>query len=165
MSEQKQVAGSRPWVINAVPSGRWPALQLGQFWTYGELIYFFAVRDLKVRYKQAFLGVAWAGIQPLVGALMFTILFERLAEVDLGEESYFAFALVGFGCWTYFSSTLQGGTGSLLYNAELLTKVFFPRVVPPTAALLPALIDFGAAMVLAGVVALATTGAPSALGL
>jgi lipopolysaccharide transport system permease protein len=165
MSDPNQSAATRPWVINAASNGRWPALQLGQFWSNAELIYFFAVRDLKVRYKQAFLGVAWAGIQPLVGALMFTILFERLADFDIGEESYFAFALVGFGTWTYFSSTVQSGTGSLLYNAELLTKVFFPRVVPPTAALLPALIDFGVAMVLATVVALATTGAPSALGL
>ncbi len=69
---------TREWVTNAAPSGRWPALRIGQFWTQRELIYFFALRDLKVRYKQAFLGVAWAGIQPLVGALTFTILFHRL---------------------------------------------------------------------------------------
>ena len=164
MSEQEPGPAPRPWVVNAAPKGRWPALQLRQFWSYGELIYFFAVRDVKVRYKQAFLGVAWAGIQPVIGAVMFTVLFNGLADVDIDGQSYFAFALVGFALWTYFSSSLQAGTVSLLYNSELLTKVAFPRVVPPTAAMLPPLIDLAVGMAIATVVAIATAGAPSALG-
>ncbi len=139
----------RDWVVNAAPTRRWPPLRIGQLWTHRELIYFFALRDLKVRYKQAFLGVAWAGIQPLIGALTFTILFNRLADVDVDAPSYFAFALLGFGVWTYFSSTLQAGTASLLYNAELLTKVAFPRIVAPTATFLPGLIDLAVGAVLA----------------
>lgn len=151
----------RDWVVNTAPSGRWPALRLHQIWMHRELIYFFAVRDLRVRYKQAFLGVAWAGIQPLLGALTFTIVFNRLAEVDLEGRSYFAFALLGFGIWSYFSATLRNGTGSLVANAELLTKVAFPRVVAPTSALLPELLDLAVAAVLATVVGLATGGGMS----
>jgi ABC-type polysaccharide/polyol phosphate export permease len=155
----------RSWVVNSAPTGRWPALHIRQFLTHGELIYFFAMRDLKVRYKQAFLGIAWAGLQPLVGALTFTIVFNRLADVDVEGPSYFAFALLGFGIWTYFSTALQAGTVSLVYNAELLTKVAFPRIVPPTAALLPPLIDLAIATVLATAISLATGGAPRPLGL
>ncbi|HEX2576128.1 MAG TPA: hypothetical protein VHK88_07245, partial [Aquihabitans sp.] len=92
--------GLRDWVVNTAPTRRWPALQLDQVWTHRELIFFFALRDLRVRYKQAFLGVAWAGIQPLLGALTFTIVFNRLADVDVEGASYFAFALLGFGIWS-----------------------------------------------------------------
>ena len=141
MSDPKQAPATRPWVINAASSGRWPPLQLDQFWSNAELIYFFALRDVKVRYKQAFLGTAWAGLQPLVGALTFTILFNRLADVDVGRQSYFAFALVGFVVWTYFSTPCNAGTDSLLYNAELLTKVSFPRIVAAGRRAAPGLID------------------------
>ena len=155
--------GSRPeWVVNEAPVGRWPALSLDHLWTNRELIGFFALRDLRVRYKQAFLGVAWAGIQPLVGALAFTILFHRLADVETSASSYFGFAMVGFGAWTYFSSALQAGTWSLLGNSELLTKVSFPRIVPPVAALLPGLLDLAVALLLAAAVGVAAGGGLSA---
>ena len=163
------IGASEPqdWVVNAAAVGRWSALRLDQFWAKRELIYFFALRDLKVRYKQAFLGVAWAGIQPLVGALTFTILFHRLGNVDVGVgESYFAFALLGFGIWTYYSTSIQTGTGSLVANADLLTKVAFPKIVAPSAALLPGFIDLSVAAILATVVAVAsaTSSAPSTPG-
>lgn len=153
------------WVFNAAPSGRWPSLQIGQFWTHRELIFFFAVRDLKVRYKQAFLGVAWAGLQPLLGALAFTVLFNRLADANVAGRSYFAFALLGFGVWTFFSTALASGTSSLVSNAELLTKVAFPRIVAPAAALLPGFVDLAVAVVLATAIGLATGGGLSALHL
>ena len=152
------------WTVNEASSSRWPALRLDQFWKNRELIYFFALRDLKVRYKQAFLGVAWAGIQPLIGALTFTILFNRLADVDIEGHSYFEFALVGFGVWTYFSTTLQTGTGSLVHNADLLTKVSFARVVMPAATFVLGFIDLSVAMLLALVVSLVSGGPRSAIG-
>ncbi len=162
----KDDATSRPWVVNAAATGRWPALRIGQLWTHRELVHFFALRDLKVRYKQAFLGIAWAGIQPLVGALTFTILFNRLADVEVDGPSYFAFALLGSGVWAYFAATLQSGTNSLLYNAQLLTKVAFPRIVAPAATILPGLIDLAVAAALAFVVAIGAGGdvSPWALG-
>lgn len=146
------------WVVNAAPTSRWQKLDLREVWTNRELIYFFALRDLQVRYKQAFLGVAWAGIQPLIGAVTFTILFNRLGDVEISGPSYFAFAMVGFATWTYFSAGLNAGAGSLLANSTLITKVALPRIVPPTAALLPALIDLGVALVIATGVALAAGG-------
>lgn len=153
------------WAVNEAPNRRLPALSLGQFWTNRELIYFFALRDLRVRYKQAYLGVVWAGLQPLVGALTFTVVFNRLADVETSASSYFAFALAGFGGWTYFSSALQRGSGSLVANAELLTKVSLARIVPPAASLLPGLLDLTVALVLATVLNLVAGGGFLALGL
>jgi ABC-type polysaccharide/polyol phosphate export permease len=151
-----QADHSARWVENAAPTGRWPSLRLDEIWRHRELIYFFALRDLKVRYKQAFLGVAWAGVQPLIGALAFTILFNRLTEVDLDGRSYYAFALVGFSVWTYFSSAVTHGSHGVLYNAELLTKVALRPIVPPVAAMLPGLIDLTVGLAIATGVALAT---------
>jgi ABC-type polysaccharide/polyol phosphate export permease len=142
-----------------------PALRVGQVWRHRELILFFAQRDVKVRYKQAFLGAAWAALNPLVGALTFTILFNRLADIDAGTTSYFAFALAGFISWNYFSSTVTAGTGSLLANGDLLTKVALPRIVPPTASLLPALIDLGVGSVITLVVSMIAGGGVSPVAL
>lgn len=158
-------SGHDEWVVNAAPTTRWPPLHLRQFWTNRELIYFFAQRDLRVRYKQAFLGVAWAGIQPLIGAVTFTILFRRLGAVEISGPSYFAFAMVGFASWTYFSSSLTEGAGSLLESSALITKVALPRIVPPTSALLPPLLDLGVALVLAAGIALAEGGGMQPLGI
>src|SRR3954454_16813601 len=137
-----------PWREKAAPTGRWPPLRLTEAWRFRELIAFFALRDFKVRYKQAFLGVAWAGVQPLVGALIFTLLFQRLADIDVGG-SYFAFSLVGFAVWSYFSTPVSAGSNSLLYTAGLLTKVAFPRLVLPVASMLPGLVDLAIGSTLA----------------
>jgi ABC-type polysaccharide/polyol phosphate export permease len=161
----RQVASAREWVVNAASQRRWPPLRIGQLWVHRELIYFFAVRDIRVRYKQAFLGVAWAGIQPLVGAVTFTVLFHRLADVDVDAPSYFAFALLGSSIWAYYSSTLQAGTASLLYNADLLTKVAFPRIIAPAATFVPGLIDLTVGTVLAVIVSLASGGSLSVPGI
>lgn len=153
------------WVENAAPTGRWPRLRLGQVWTFREMIYFFALRDVKVRYKQAFLGAAWAGLQPLVGALTFTLLFNGLANITVSGDSYFVFALVGFVAWTYFSTGLGNGTNSLLSNAELLTKVPLPRIALPVAAILPPLVDLAVGAGLAIVATLIWGGELSIAGL
>lgn len=137
------------WQENSAPDGRLPKLQLAQLWRHRELAFFFALRDVKVRYKQAYLGVAWAGLQPLAGAVAFTFVFHRLADVEAGDRSYFAFALVGYAVWSYFSSAVVNGSNSLLNNSSLLTKIAFPRVVLPIAALLPGLIDLAIGSVLA----------------
>jgi ABC-type polysaccharide/polyol phosphate export permease len=158
-------AADRIWVENAAPGSRRPRLQLMQLWTHRELIYFFALRDVTVRYKQAFLGAAWAVVQPLVGALAFTVLFHGLADVEVGTESYFAFALVGFIAWTYFSAAVNSGTNSLLWNAELLKKVSLPRLALPVAAILPAVIDLAVGAALAIVITTIWGGGVSPVGL
>lgn len=153
------------WVVNAAPTRRWPTLGIGQIRKHRELILFFAIRDVKVRYKQAFLGIAWAGLQPLIGALTFTLLFNRLAGIHITGRSYFAFALVGFSVWTYFSATVTSGASSLVSNAELLTKVAFPRLVAPVASMLPALIDLAVGAALAVVVAVVVGDGLSVIGI
>jgi ABC-type polysaccharide/polyol phosphate export permease len=140
--------GPDRWMVNEAPNGR-ARLRPRELWDHRGLVLFFAQRDVKVRYKQAFLGAAWAGVQPLLGALAFTVLFRRITTIDVGDRSYFAFALVGFAVWTYLSAAIANGSTSLLYNANLLTKVAFPRVVIPTAALALPLLDFGVAAALA----------------
>ncbi len=150
------------WVVNAPAKGWWAPLRLSQLWTSRELVAFFALRDLRVRYKQAFFGGAWAVVQPLIGALAFTVLFHRVVGVDVEGGSYFAFALVGYAVWGYVTSTVQNGAGSLLNNADLITKVSFPLIVAPAATLLPPLVDLAVALVLGTAVALATGSLPSA---
>ena len=160
------MSAAEGWVENAAPTRRWPRLRLKEPWTHRELIYFFALRDVKVRYKQALLGVGWAALQPLAGALAFTLVFHELADLDVGDEqAYFVFALAGFATWTYFSTAVTNGTTSLLANGELITKVAFPKIAAPTAALLPGLVDLAVGLVLALVISLGRSGGPSLLGL
>lgn len=150
---------------NVALTTRWPRLALAQPWRHRELIYFFALRDVKVRYKQAFLGAAWAGLQPLLGALAFTLLFHGLANLDVAGDSYFGFALVGFMTWTYFSAALNSGTNCLLANVDLLTKVWLPRIALPVASLLPPVVDLTVAALLAIVVTIGWGGGLSVVGL
>lgn len=153
------------WVENAAPTSRFPPLAIGDIWDHRELIFFFARRDVKVRYKQAFLGAAWAVLQPLIGAISFTIVFSGLAGIDVEDRSYFAFALSGFVVWSYFSAALSNATFSVLHNSELLTKVSFPTIVVPIAAVLPALVDFTVGIVLALIVSLSSGNGLSAVRL
>ena len=119
-----------------------------ELWTYRELTYFLAWRDVKVRYKQTVLGVIWAVIQPLFTMVIFTLLFGQLAKIPTdgipGPIFYFS-ALVP---WIYFSTTLSSAGMSLVSNSNLLTKIYFPRIILPSAIALSNLVDFfiGSAM-------------------
>jgi lipopolysaccharide transport system permease protein len=115
--------------------------RLGELWAYRELLYFLVWRDLKVRYKQTALGVAWAVIQPVVMVVLFTIVFTKLATVASNGEPYAVFVLSGLVVWNYFSSAVGSGGGALVANANLITKVYFPRVLAPVAALLVPFVD------------------------
>lgn len=111
-------------------------------WRYRELIYFFAWRDVKVRYKQAVLGAAWAVLQPLLTMLVFTVFFGRLAKVPSDGIPYPLFAYVGLVLWTYFSGVLGQASQSLVSNSNLITKVYFPRATLPLSNVLGGLLDF-----------------------
>jgi ABC-type polysaccharide/polyol phosphate export permease len=130
------------WIENRATRG-WRRLDLRELWRFRELVGFFALRDVKVRYKQAAFGVAWAILQPLAGAITFTIVFHRLARVPSDGIPYIVFAYTGFVVWTYVSTGVSTATNSLVSNASLVTKVYFPRVAAPVAAALPGLIDAG----------------------
>lgn len=123
---------------------------LSELYRYRELLYFFAWRDVKVRYKQATLGAAWAIMQPLFTMLVFTLFFGRFAGVPSGGVPYPLFSFCGLVAWMYFSSTLGQAGNSLISNSNLITKVYFPRVLLPAASALSGLLDLGVALVFLG---------------
>lgn len=125
-----------------------------EIWSYRELLYFFVLRDIKIRYKQTVLGIAWAFIQPLVATIIFFVVFGKLAGIHGDQVPYPVFAYSGLAVWTYFSGAISYGSNSLVSNAGLLTKVYFPRLAIPAAAVLGGLLDFFiASLVLVAVMA------------
>jgi lipopolysaccharide transport system permease protein len=123
-------------------------------WRYRELLGFLAWRDIKVRYKQAVLGIAWALIQPAVTTAIFVFLFGNLAKMPDGGVPYPVLVLSGLMAWQLFSAALSGSSGSLVGNASLISKVYFPRLIVPLSSLGVALIDFAVVLALfAGVAA------------
>jgi lipopolysaccharide transport system permease protein len=133
------------WVENRPRKG-FLRLDLKELWAYRELAGFLAQRDIKTRYKQALFGVAWAVVQPLALVLVFTLVFRRLADVSSDGIPYPVFALVGLMAWGYASGSVVRATHSLVGNTALITKVYFPRLLIPAAAVLPGLIDFFVAL-------------------
>jgi lipopolysaccharide transport system permease protein len=139
--EGQSVSVQGAWIENR-PRRGFLRLDLREIWAYRELAGFMALRDLKVRYKQAMFGVAWAVVQPLALVAVFTLVFRRLASVSSDGIPYPVFALVGLMAWGYTSSSVTRATQSLVNNAALVTKVYFPRLLVPVAAVLPGLVDF-----------------------
>jgi len=121
---------------------------LREFWHYRELFYFLAWRDVKVRYKQTAMGVAWAVLQPLLTMIVFVLLFGRLADIPTDGVPRPLFYLAALLPWTYVSSTVNAAGMSLVSNSQLLTKIYFPRLILPTSAALSALLDFFIGMVM-----------------
>jgi len=119
-----------------------------ELWNYRELFYFLAWRDVKVRYKQTALGVAWAVLQPLLAMLMFTLLFGKLGSMPSDGMPYPLFYFGALLPWTYFAATLTNSGNSLVVNANLLTKVYFPRVILPTSAAVSGLVDLAVGSVM-----------------
>ncbi|HEX8557380.1 MAG TPA: ABC transporter permease [Pyrinomonadaceae bacterium] len=117
-------------------------LNLGDLWAYRELLYFLTWRDIKVRYKQTLMGVAWVVIQPLLTMLVFTLVFTRFVRLEEGAIPYPLFAYAGLLLWTFFSTSISSGTNSLIGNTHLVTKVYFPRAFIPAAAVGAGLVDF-----------------------
>lgn len=124
------------------PSNKWNLINLRDIWAYRELLFFLTWRDVKVRYKQTLLGAAWAILQPLFMMIIFTIFFGRLAGVDSAGIPYPVFALAGLVPWTFFSNTITASGNSLVGSAHLITKVYFPRLIVPAAAMMAGLVDF-----------------------
>jgi lipopolysaccharide transport system permease protein len=117
------------------------AAGIRELWRYRELVYFFAWRDVKVRYKQAALGAAWAVLQPLLTMVVFTLFFGRLARVPSDGIAYPLFAYAGLVLWTFFSGVIAIGGQSLISNSNLITKVYFPKATLPFASTVSGLLD------------------------
>jgi len=134
------------------PSKGWLSIDFKELWRYRELIFFLTWRDIKVRYKQAVLGVAWAILQPLLTMLIFTVIFGILLETPSQDLPYPLFTLSALLPWQLFASALQRSSISLVGNANLITKIYFPRLAIPISSVFAALVDFAVSfMVLLGV--------------
>ena len=132
-------------IIHIRPTKGWAALNLKDLWLYRELVYFLTWRDIKVRYKQAVLGIAWAILQPLLTMVIFSFIFGNLAKLPSDGIPYPLFSYAAVLPWQLFSSALQRSSISLVGNANLLTKIYFPRLIIPFSAVLASLVDFGIA--------------------
>ena len=127
------------------PSRGWASLQLEAVWEYRELLYFLVWRDLKVRYKQTVLGMLWIILQPVVGMVVFSLLFGGLLKVPSGGVPYPIFAYAALLPWNYFAGSLNRSSTSLVGSAHLITKVYFPRLIIPISGMLSGLVDFAIA--------------------
>ncbi len=128
--------------IEIAPSRGWEALDLRGVWEYRELVWFLIWRDIKVRYKQASLGIAWAVIQPVMTMLVFTLIFGRLAQLPSDGLPYPVFTFTALLPWQLFSGALTGSANSVVNSASLISKVYFPRLVIPIASVMATLVDF-----------------------
>jgi lipopolysaccharide transport system permease protein len=134
--------GSEIPVIRIEPSRGWVSLRLHELWEFRELLYFLAWRDIKVRYKQTALGVAWAIIQPFFTMVVFSLFFGKLGRIPSDGVPYPIFAYTALVPWTFFAHGLNQSSNSLVSGAQLIKKVYFPRLVVPVAAVLSGVIDF-----------------------
>jgi lipopolysaccharide transport system permease protein len=123
-------------------------LGLAELWRHRELLYFLTWRDVKLRYKQTLLGAAWAIIQPLCAMLLFTLIFARLARMPSDNIPYPVFAYAGLLPWTFFANAITSSANSLVGNAGLVTKVYFPRLIIPASPVLAGLVDLAIAFAL-----------------
>ena len=126
--------------------GAWQTLR--DLWRYRELLYFLAWKDIKVKYKQTTLGVAWVVFQPLLGMALFTVLFGRVAKLPTDGLPYPLFYFASLMSWTYFSTALVTASNSIVNNTSLISKVYFPRLLLPASAIIGALLDLAITAVL-----------------
>lgn len=136
----------RPTVLIR-PRRGWAALQLGELWAYRDLLLILAERDVKLRYKQTALGVIWVILQPLLAALIFAAIFGACAKLPSDGKPYLLFVFCGMLPWNLFSGALQRAGNSLVGNANLISKVYFPRIIIPLASVLSVLVDFAVSLV------------------
>jgi lipopolysaccharide transport system permease protein len=134
-------------VLRIRPSRGWVALRLDELWRYRELLYFLMWRDIKVRYKQTVLGAAWAIIQPVFTMVVFSLFFGKLAKMPSDGVPYPIFSFAAMVPWTFFAGALVNSADSLVGSANLIRKVYFPRLAIPIATVIAGLVDFAIAFV------------------
>lgn len=132
------------------PSTGWVSMGLAEMWGYRDLFYILTLRDIKVRYKQTLLGAAWAIIQPLFTMLIFSIFFGRLAGMPSDGVPYPLFAFAALLPWTFFSNSVTKSGNSLVGNTNLITKVYFPRMIIPSATVAAGLLDLTISFIVLG---------------
>ncbi|MBI4707550.1 MAG: ABC transporter permease [Candidatus Omnitrophica bacterium] len=141
----------RATIVNKIiiePTKGWACLKLQELWQYRELFYFLALRDIKVRYKQTFLGVSWALVNPLMQMFVWAFVFGVIAKFPSAGVPYVLITLSGTIAWNYFSEIVNGAGNAMLTNTNLISKIYFPRLIIPLSVVLRALLDFVIASVL-----------------
>jgi len=134
--------------IHIEPSQGWVSLQLRDLWEYRELLYFLTLRDIKVRYKQTILGATWAIIQPLFTMFIFSLFFGKLAQIPSDGIPYPIFSYAALVPWTFFANGLSQSANSLVAEANLIKKVYFPRLIVPLSAVVSGSVDFALAFII-----------------
>jgi lipopolysaccharide transport system permease protein len=147
MTSANQTDSRVPTLIIRPPK-KWVPVDLRELWTYRELITTFTMRDVKLRYKQTGLGIAWAVLQPVLTMLIFSIIFGRLANLPSDGVPYPLFVLAALLPWTLFAEGLTRSTTSMVTNANIMTKVYFPRLIMPLSGIMSPVIDFAVCLVI-----------------
>lgn len=147
MSAANTASAVVPSIVRVEPSKGWVSLRIKELWEYRELLYFLVWRDVKVRYKQTALGAAWAIIQPFCTMIVFSLFFGRLAKVPSDGVPYPIFSYTALVPWSFFAYGLNQASNSLVTSSNLITKVYFPRLIIPMATVLSGVVDFALAFV------------------
>ena len=126
----------------------WAALNVGELWKYRDLLWILVNRDIKLLYKQTALGFGWVALQPLIGANILALIFGRFAKLPSDGAPYLLFVFCGLTAWTYFSNSMQRASNSLIRNSQLVSKVYFPRMLIPLATMFAVLVDFAVMIVM-----------------
>jgi len=130
------------------PTKGWAALNLRELWSYRDLLWILVERNIKVIYKQTALGMTWVALQPLIAAIILAVVFGRVAKLPSDGVPYLLFVFCGLTAWRYFSETAQRSNSSLVNNAQLVSKVYFPRMLIPLSHTFSALVDFAVMLVM-----------------
>lgn len=141
-------ASEEPATVVLEPTGNWPGVDFGELWRYRDLFFFLVWRDIKVRYAQTVLGALWAVFKPVITMIVFTVIFGGLAKIESDGLPYSVFSLCALVPWTYFSTAVNNSSLSLMTNPALVTKIYMPRLIIPSAPILAGLLDFAIAMVI-----------------
>lgn len=138
----KEMTSTHTPITIIKPSSGWQLVNVKELIRYRDLLYFLVIRGIKARYAQSVLGISWAIIQPLFTTLVFTVIFGNVAKIDSDGVPYVVFSFSAMVPWTYFSTTLTESANSLVQNANMISKVYFPRLVLPLSAAFSKLLDF-----------------------
>src|SRR5437667_1520143 len=130
------------------PTKGWAALNLRELWSYRDLLWILVERNIKVIYKQTALGMTWVALQPLIAAIILAVVFGRVAKLPSDGMPYLLFVFCGLTAWRYFSETAQRSNSSLVNNAQLVSKVYFPRMLIPLSHTFSTLVDFGVMLIM-----------------
>jgi lipopolysaccharide transport system permease protein len=142
-----QVPAAKP-TLRIRPTKGWAALNVRELWRYRDLLWILVNRDIKLLYKQTALGFGWVALQPLIGANILALIFGRIAKLPSDGAPYLLFVFCGLTAWTYFSNSMQRASNSLIRNSQLVSKVYFPRMLIPLATMFAVLVDFAVMIVM-----------------